>query len=468
VYSLFKIEFFNPIIFAFCAIIWILFPGLSWYSYLAIFVSIHQFVLLFNSIGHVIPIRYLFGCFMCLQFFIGPTLAYNGLDEYQFPLYKMQVPESQYFSYALPAVICFILGLHVNAGRLKGENIKIENIERYVERNKLIPYIFIAVGLFANAIVLFLPQSLTFVILAIAAFKFVGLFMLIIGSKQLKVLPLIVVFTSVVSASLGNAMFHDLLIWLIFTGAVFFIKFKPTITLKLVMCIVFITLAALIQQLKFTIRGNLREGRAEGVDAVTAAFYVQQREHGLLSKQSMAPNNVRINQGFIITYIMMNVPQRIPHANGAELWQIIEAAILPRFLAPNKLEAGDRTIFSTYSGIKLDEGTSMGLSSLGDGYINFGTVGGCVFMFVLGFFYSQILLAVGRFSTIYPILILMTPALFSFPIRPDNELQTGLGTVVKLSFLLFILFRFSKDFFKNSPPTEDEEYITPEKLQLER
>src|SRR4051794_16394905 len=102
-YSLFKINF-NWKAFLVVAVLFrFMFIDMSWFSYLALVITLHQSFLLFYSINYVVPIRYLFGAFMCLQMLLGPLLAYNGLDSYQYFLYKMQVPETQYFSYALPA-----------------------------------------------------------------------------------------------------------------------------------------------------------------------------------------------------------------------------------------------------------------------------------------------------------------------------------------------------------------------------
>ena len=80
--------------------------------------SLYQFILLFESIGHFIPVRYLFGSLMCIQFFVGPAFAYNGLTGFEYFVYRMRVPEVEYFSYAIPAVLSFIFGLHLFAGNL--------------------------------------------------------------------------------------------------------------------------------------------------------------------------------------------------------------------------------------------------------------------------------------------------------------------------------------------------------------
>ncbi len=110
-------EVFIPLI----LLIRLVYFDLSIIGWVALVLSVYQFMLLFDAIGHFIPVRYLLGSFMCLQFFVGPTFAYNGAEEYAYFMYKMKVPELEYFSYAIPAVLSFIIGLHLFAGNLDGE-----------------------------------------------------------------------------------------------------------------------------------------------------------------------------------------------------------------------------------------------------------------------------------------------------------------------------------------------------------
>ena len=147
---------------------------------------------------------------------------------------------------------------------------------------------------------------------------------------------------------------------------------------------------------------------------------------------------------------MYTVPSQVPFSNGEEMYQIFEAGVLPRFMAPNKLKAGDRSIFMKYSGLRIRSGTSMGLSSLGDAYINYGLTGGCIFMFLLGVFYNAILLVFYKNSQYFPVLILFTSIVFYYPIRPDCELQTILGHVLKSCFLIYLMIQFFKNTFRFS------------------
>jgi hypothetical protein len=236
----------------------ILWPEMSWWSFFALAISIQQFLLLFFSIGAVIPIRYIAGTFMCLQMLLGPTFAYNGLDKYQFADYIMKIPEADYFAYAIPAVLMFILGLHITAGKLKGEIINEFEIRRFIDDSGQLPYIFIGIGFLAGFMSGSMGSELAFVFVLLGGFKFIGLFMLLLGSKQLKLWVMLLVFSSIIATSLSQAMFHDLLTWLIMLGAVLAIKFKPGVTLKTIATIGFILTAVVIQQLKADYRQTLK------------------------------------------------------------------------------------------------------------------------------------------------------------------------------------------------------------------
>lgn len=391
---------------------------------------------------------------MCVQFFLGPTFAYNGLDEYAFINYKMKIPEEQYFAYAIPAVLLFVLGLHLNPGNSKGEIPNQKKIAEFVKNNPSLGYQFIGVGFLSGFVANYFGSELAFVFYLLAAFKFVGLYLLIYGDKKIKPLPMALVIGSIIVSSLTSGMFHDLLTWIVYTSAVFGIKYKFKTGLKLAGVAAFIFMAATIQVLKGDFRKELgNSDGASGAETFGKVFKQRdEKEGGVLNFENLAESNVRINQGFIITNIMSTVPDKVEFSNGEELYTILEAAFLPRIIAPNKLNAGDRSIFIKYSGLAVREGTSMGLSSLGDAYINFGVFGGCIFMFVLGFLYSQVLNYFHKQSFNYPILILFVPLIFYYPIRPDCELQTILGHLVKGCFLVYCIISIWNSTFKSYRP----------------
>lgn len=460
--SLFKVNF-NWALYVglllFLRVSWI---DLSWVGFLALAISIHQFLLLFFSIGSVVPIRYLFGSFMCLQMFVGPTFAYHGLDVYQHEAYQMKIPAEQYYAYMIPTISFFIIGLHINAQKLRGEVLEIKAIGDFVDRSGDLPFIFVGLGFCSSIIATYFSTAFGFVFYLLSSFKFVGAFMLLLGNRVLKRSVLILVFGSIIVSSLSGAMFHDLLTWIIMTGAVAAIKYKPPMLLKAGVAFGFIMLAIIIQQLKGDYRKAAWGQGQSGIGIFGELYEKRQADNSIFNFESLARSNIRINQGFIITNILRTVPDKVPYSNGAELMQILEAAFMPRILAPNKLKAGDRTIFMKYSGMLLKKGTSMGLSSPGDAYINFGVMGGAIFMFVLGLLYSEVLNGFHKYSRYYPVILLFTPLVFYYPIRPDCELQTALGHLVKSCFLIYVIVQVWKSHFlrvRLRPAADDGRYF---------
>lgn len=426
----------------------IIIPHISFWSFLALAIALHQFMLLFYAYGYVIPVRYWAGAMMCLQMLVGPSFAYSGLDKYMYFKYQMQVPEETYFAYAIPAVILFILGLH-SSGKLKGERIEEQAVRDYVKVNPQIPYIFIAIGFISSMISGFFGASLSNVFYLLDGFKFIGLFMLLLGGGQLKLLPMVLVIGSIVVSSLKGAMFHDLLTWLVFVLAVLAVKYKPKMSTKILFAAGMLILVIIIQQLKSVYRDISRSERGAG--QFEESFRTVNQNGGVFDASKLAESNVRINQGFIVTNAMRHVPSVEPFAGGSELYKILEAAFMPRILAPNKLKAGDNSLVFKYTGLVIRRGTSMSISALGDFYVNFGTFGGCICMFIFGWLFNIVLNGFQKFSRDFPIILIFTPLVFYYPMRPDTALQTGLGHLVKSCFLLYVIILFwKKDLYRGA------------------
>lgn len=438
-------------------------PDISVWRFFALAIAGHQFMLLFYAYGYVIPVRYWAGAMACLQYLVGPSFAYSGLDELMYFKYRMQVPEETYFAYAIPAVILFILGLHFS-GKLNGEKVDEKAINRFVESNTLLPYIFIGIGFVSSMVSGFFGSELANVFYILSGFKFIGLFMLLLSGHQIKLLPLVIVVGAIVGSSLKSAMFHDLLTWLVFVLAVLAIRYKPNILVKVWFTIGMVVLVLIIQQIKSVYRSNITYGQG-GTEQFEESFRTINQEGGFFDLNKIAESNVRINQGFIVTNAMNWIPEREPFAQGEELRMILEAAFLPRILAPNKLKAGDNSLVLKYTGLWIRQGTSMSISALGDGYINFGTFGGSIFMFFFGLIFNITLNGFQRFSKDFPIILIFTPLVFYYPIRPDTALQTGLGHLVKASFLLYFIMIFWK---KDLSSEGVEQKILMEKAKRER
>ena len=431
----------------------LLFLDISWHSFIAVAIMIHQFMSFFMLVGYVVPIRYIFGIFISLQFLLGPTFAYNGLDPYQYFMYRMRIPEEEYFTYAIPAVVAFIFGLHVFSGKLKGELLDTHGIRQFVDQKPMLIYWLIGIGFSSSILGSFFSSELAFVFYLLGGLKFVGVFMLIFSTKKLQWSAIVLVMGSILFSSLGEGMFHDLLTWLIMLAAVYAIKIKPSLLFKSVAFFSFLTIAIIIQLTKGDYRAKLAQGAAGDIDTFEEAYKASNKNKGVFSFERLAENNTRINQGFILTNVMYRIPRMMPYSDGQEMMQIVQSAVFPRVIYKDKLKAGDRKLFTRYSGINLTSSTSMGLGSLSDGYINYGLLGGIFFMFCLGALYAVGLNRFYAYSKNYPALLLFAPLVYYYPIRPDCELQTALGHYIKALFLIWVIHVIWKNTFYKKQTT---------------
>ncbi|MBK8521415.1 MAG: hypothetical protein IPL54_11290 [Chitinophagaceae bacterium] len=117
---------------------------------------------------------------MSLQLLFGPTLAYN-VDVAKI---YMKISSDAYFSYAIPAVVSFILGLHITSKRLQGEVIDIDKIKKYVASHQIIPFLLIGIGFTSSLVSNQFSSDLAFVFYLLGGLKFIGVFMILLGNQN--------------------------------------------------------------------------------------------------------------------------------------------------------------------------------------------------------------------------------------------------------------------------------------------
>src|SRR5690606_38855561 len=149
----------------------------------------------------------------------------------------------------------------------------------------------------------------------------------------------------------------------------------------------------LIQSVKYEFRNTIADGTLAG-RTPTELFFdlikdrITRLDEIFSDEAAMSVLNVRLNQGWIISAIIKNVPENEPFADGETILEAFRATLIPRFLDPEKKKAGGQENFTRFTGLMLHGTTSMGTSIIGEAYANFGTVGSWVFMFFWGMFLS--------------------------------------------------------------------------------
>jgi hypothetical protein len=172
-------------------------------------------------------------------------------------------------------------------------------------------------------------------------------------------------------------------------------------------------------------------------------------EEGVFSSSNTTGSLTRANQAWIFASTV-NRMKYVQDYQGVEIiGKYAEAAFLPRFIAPNKLKAGDKEIFNRFSGHRVTSGTSMGLGFFADGYIAYGQLGVYLFAFILGLIFSLVFKLVERWSKISPFFVLLVFPILHYAVRPDCETQTVMGHIVKGIFVFgLVAWYYSVSFSK--------------------
>ena len=249
------------------------------------------------------------------------------------------------------------------------------------------------------------------------------------------------------------AMFHPLLLWTAWSFAVWLHCFKPPARALVSALVAAALLLPSFQEAKWRSRGQMLEYDAEtgfasdigeeGGSMITKAtsflvFLAEGLAHSV--KLDFTPDFVsdtllRYNQGWIITNVMLFVPDREPYAQGETLKDAFMASLLPRVLDPEKVRAGGRENMARYAGMYLDEKTSMNLGYAGEMYANFGR-GGILACAGYAFFFGFLFRLLARRALSRPMWWAIVPYLFFAVLKAEDGITEVLNWTSKSAFIV--------------------------------
>lgn len=357
----------------------------------------------------------------------------------------MAVDSDMYFSFMVPAVIAMAVGLHIPLGKLsvnKNPQIYIYNVKKILQTKPNIGLALIATGVVSGLLDFLSPESLKQVFYFLAHLTYVGVFYVIYSPSKYKRIIVPSVIVLMVAQTLITGMFGDFIFILASSLVLIVLGRNIPFYRKLLIAILGIFFILIIQSVKSDYRKKtwLDKGGAD------PAYYFE-----LVSDKIMDPASifdasksffiaVRLNQGWLIAKTMYFVPEKFEFANGETIWQSIAAAIVPRFLWPDKPESGGKANLKRFWGYDL-YGYSMNIGPFGEGYANFNVVGGIIFMFFYGFFFNLVLSSTIKLAEKRPTIILWVPFLFFYAISVETDLLTTMGSLLKGLFFTWIIFR---------------------------
>lgn len=154
----------------------------------------------------------------------------------------------------------------------------------------------------------------------------------------------------------------------------------------------------------------------------------------------------RLNQGFIVSYIMRkNVANKMNQSNffSRELLGIF----LPRFIYSDKATVGSNEKFRYLTGIPLATSVTMNVGILGDGFGNYGFAGGILFCFSFGLFLNLVIGYCFTLSRRIKTILFWMPLILFYVMRAGNEFYIITNWTVKVALVVVVYYFISKRIF---------------------
>jgi hypothetical protein len=413
----------------------------SVYASVAIAISVYFAVDFFFKVNEKIAFVEFLLAIYGLNYLFSPALAYKGIQDEE--AYGMRIPEAEYFGIAIYAVLILWLGLSLIPIRIF--KINIEDLKKSIEPNiKVIRYVVVW-GMVLAFVGNLVRGELSTLLYIVALLRYVAAMCLFVYDSRENKWYIIAIIIAEITGAIFTAMFHDAVIWLIFFALVIMYKNKPHYIYRLGVCVLGIFTYVVLQSSKADYRMSYEKEERD----FSKFFAVIERNFSGEDKQLFSQeNNVnsvnRVNQAWIFASTMQNMDYTRDFQGGKLMSKYFEAAFLPRFLAPNKLKAGDRTVFNKYSGHYIHKNTSMGLGIFADGYVSFGYFGTIIFALLFGVVIKLVCRVIEYWSRKSLMFIFLVFPILFYAVRPDCETQTLFGHILKAIVaygLLIFLFK---------------------------
>lgn len=417
------------------------FPALAFGITLAIGVQI------FLNSNHSFMFREWALFLYAFNYLLSPAITYQLKAEQV--TYGMKIPSDVYFSLAFPGYALFILGMYIIPNKLfkpvfsKVSDAALIN-EKFLFQTTFAGILF---RVFSDAV----PGEIGFFVYLLSLIRFVGAFSLFAtNTKKYWWLALLVILIEIFYG-FREALYHDAIMWVIFFALFYVYTLKPTLKTRLLGVVVLSIFVLFIQAIKFAYRDQVwRGGKEASLETITEVGSSKANSESLIGEDNLFATLNRGNQAWIFASTVNRMDSYKDFQGMNNVNKYIEAALLPRFLAPNKISSGGesgREIFNQFSGHILNEGTSMGLGIFADGYIAYGATGVYIFGFVFGLIFSLTFKLVERWTKISPFYFLLILPMLNYAVRPDCELQTTINHLAKSIVVFGAIVYFTRKRF---------------------
>jgi hypothetical protein len=440
-----------------------MFYGVDFYGSFAYAYTIFTFLRFINNLGYTINFLDYLAFYAALQTLTSSYFGYAYFDgTYRLSRIwhaQMQVPEDTYFAYMIPANLAFYAGLqfffkdNVNFAR-----VFMKRAREHALGKKNVGIWFIVTGLICGQLKRFMPEALTFVFALLAMLVYVGGFYLYFSVKKNRALVLVIVFLVLFLQAAISALFGEFVLFVVLAGCLIMSQYQFSFLSKLSVFLLLFSAILVIQSSKLEYRNIIWYAQKESVEKYRDKGNLEifselignklSDPSQIVSKEGLFYLDRRFNQGWLISQAMNYVPRVEPFAYGETIGLSLAAVVVPRFLWPDKPEAGGHLNLARFLGIKEQLNYSMNIGPYGEAYGNFGVAGGVLFMFFYGLLLAWFLHKTLEKSKKYPSLIIWMPLLFYYVVTVETDILTTVNSFVKTVIFILFVYYFCKIAFK--------------------
>ena len=398
-------------------------PWISATVFLAVLTGFHMT----TASRFMLPLPHIAILLAALQYVLAAWLSYYWPPTN--PTYDIGTSLPRYLSYGAPAVFALALGWLVVLIKLRPKRLPPEiysNPRLLLELDILLGISFVATALGSLTERV---ESLTFIFVLLSNLRYLSVFarMLIRGPgwawRLAGILGAEVLFAA------GTGMLHTLLLWSLWTFAIWIYRFTPSARAIMGAVAAAVILLPALQQSKWELRQDMASvdpridtnetgfkelpiGRATSWLSYLAKDLGQTLTLSI-DRDFIADIAVRYNQGWIINRIMFWVPAMTPYASGATIREALMGSAVPRFVFAEKERAGGRANMLRYAGMEMVGNTSMDLGFAGEMYANFGWAGGLLGCTLYAVALGLLFRVMCRRAFIHPLWWSLVPYVFS-------------------------------------------------------
>ena len=376
-----------------------------------------------------------------IQWLVAPIISYNSAPA----VYPMAVAENTYLIYTLILYIPFCYAI-MRSLRSYRPKLQRDILTAYCKRQRSSIFFMYGVGLLSFLSPTQIP-GLGLISTLISGLFYIGSIMLCFAYPFRAIAICGCTLAILLLRSISGGMFHELTLWgIILTFVIFYLRGYST-KRRIVIILALFMICSTLQTIKPLYRELTWYTSYNGnkVELFVSLFYDSLT--GRLSSSESGDFYTRINQGWIISRIYKRIPAQQDYVGGKTITEALEAALVPRFLAPDKKDSGKDSIrdFENFTGYRLQSNTSMGLSILGEAYGNYGLSGGALLMFLWGYMVVFLVRAMESLSRFLLSLYFMIPLVSLNLIKAEINFLSMINWAVKafcFSIIIAFLFRF--------------------------